>query len=81
MAPDCRTRRLSATLLGLIAAQYLIGVLTLIYRLPVSLAVLHQAMAAVIVAVWMAWMHHAMNLEMASSERPRTAPSPVAQSA
>jgi cytochrome c oxidase assembly protein subunit 15 len=56
-ARDVRTRRFNLTLFGLIVCQYILGVLTLIYRLPLPLAVTHQAAAAVLVAVWAAWMH------------------------
>jgi cytochrome c oxidase assembly protein subunit 15 len=59
IAGDRRARRLSAALLLLVAAQYVLGVLTLIYRLPIGLAVLHQGTAAVVFAVWVVWMHHA----------------------
>jgi heme a synthase len=58
IAPDRTSRRLNAALVLLIALQYLLGVLTLIYRLPIGLAVVHQAMAAVVFAVWVVWTHH-----------------------
>ena len=57
MVVDRTIQRLNVTLLSLIAGQYLLGVLTLIYRVPISLAVVHQVMAAVIVTVWVCWMH------------------------
>jgi cytochrome c oxidase assembly protein subunit 15 len=62
IAPDRATRRLGVTLLQLIAAQYLLGVLTLVYRVPVPLAAVHQAMALAIVAVWVISVHHVENL-------------------
>jgi cytochrome c oxidase assembly protein subunit 15 len=69
IAPDRRTHGLNVALLSLIASQYVLGVLTLIYHLPVALAVLHQAMAIAIVAVWVAWMHHAHNPAAVSAAR------------
>jgi heme a synthase len=55
---DVASRRLNASLLGLMALQYLLGVLTLIYFVPVTLGVIHQAMAMVIFGVWTWWAHH-----------------------
>ena len=60
-AQDRATRRLNAVLLLLIASQYVLGVLTLVYFVPVPLAAAHQALALVIVAVWVTSMHHAWN--------------------
>jgi cytochrome c oxidase assembly protein subunit 15 len=62
--PDRRSRRLNAALLGLIGTQYLLGVLTLIHLVPVTLAVVHQAMALVIFGVWLSWLHHVRNLRI-----------------
>ena len=67
IAPDQATRRLGVTLLQLIAAQYLFGVLTLVYRVPVPLAAVHQAMALAIVAVWVILAHHVENLADATA--------------
>ena len=61
IAPDQPTHRLNVALLSLIASQYLLGVLTLIYQVPVLLAALHQAMALVILIVWVASMHRVCN--------------------
>ncbi len=55
---DVVSRRLNVALLGLMALQYVLGVLTLIYFVPVSLGVIHQAMAMVIFGVWVWWVHH-----------------------
>jgi heme a synthase len=55
---DARVRHLAAVFAGLIAVQYLLGVLTLLMRVPVSLGVLHQSVAVVILGVWIAWLHH-----------------------
>jgi cytochrome c oxidase assembly protein subunit 15 len=61
-APDRTSRGLNHALLALVAAQYLLGVVTLLFRVPVGLGVLHQAGAAAIVGVWVAWVHHVRNL-------------------
>ena len=57
---DRAARRMSAALLVLVGLQYLLGVATLIYRVPVSLAVAHQATAAIVTAVWVVWLHHVL---------------------
>ena len=62
IAPDRTTRRLGIALLQLIASQYLLGVLTLVYFVPAPLAAAHQAMALAIVAVWIIAVHHVENL-------------------
>lgn len=56
---DAWHRRLNLALLALIAVQYGLGVLTLLYRVPVGLGVLHQATAMVIFGVWLVWLHAA----------------------
>ena len=55
VGPDRWTRRLNAVLLLLIALQYALGVLTLVYRVPVTLAVAHQVIAGIILIVWVTW--------------------------
>lgn len=50
--------RFCGALFWMIAAQYLLGVLTLIYVVPIGLAVAHQAMAVAIVGLWVCAMHH-----------------------
>lgn len=55
---DQRSLRLNATLASLIAAQYLFGVVTLLYGVPLALGVVHQATAMAIAGVWVAWAHH-----------------------
>ncbi|HUH12968.1 MAG TPA: COX15/CtaA family protein [Longimicrobiales bacterium] len=55
---DPRSRRYGAALLALLAAQYLLGVVTLLLAVPVALGVAHQAMAMVLVGVWLVWVHH-----------------------
>ena len=66
IAPDRATRRLNVALLSSIASQYLLGVLTLLYYVPVSLAVVHQSMALMIVAIWVVSVHHVWNLGASS---------------
>ena len=56
--PDSLSRRLNVAFAGLVAAQYALGVLTLLYVVPISLAVPHQALAMAIAGVWTAWVHH-----------------------
>lgn len=65
---DPVSRRLNTAFLALIAVQYLLGVLTLIFFVPVALGVIHQATAMVIFGVWVWWAHHV---------REATAPDPV----
>jgi heme a synthase len=59
---DELSRRLNGTMLGLMAVQYLLGVLTLLYFVPVTLGVIHQGMAMVIFGVWILWLHHVRNM-------------------
>lgn len=50
----------SSTLLGLLILvfiQFILGVLTLIYHVPVTLGVLHQLMAVLLLAVSLRWLH------------------------
>lgn len=55
-------RRLSAGFLALVSAQYALGVATLLLAVPVALGVLHQAVAAVILVVWLGWLHRVREL-------------------
>jgi len=45
-------RRAVLALLGLVVAQYALGILTLIYSVPVALGVAHQAVALLIFGAW-----------------------------
>ncbi len=56
--PDAFSGRMNALLFGGIAAQYLLGVATLLLVVPVWLGVTHQAVAMVLVGIWLAWFHH-----------------------
>jgi heme a synthase len=58
---DPGIRTLNVAFLALMLAQYGLGVLTLLYRVPVSLGVIHQAMAMVIFGVWLVWLHRVRN--------------------
>lgn len=58
---DRTSRRFAIAALLLICTQYLLGVLTLIHLVPVSLGVIHQAVALVIFGTWLAWVHHVRN--------------------
>jgi heme a synthase len=55
---DRVSRYFNVALLSLILLQYLLGVLTLVLRVPVSLGVSHQGAAMVIFGVWLVWLHH-----------------------
>ena len=61
---DRVSRRLNRTLAGLTAAQYLLGIGTLIWSVPTGLAAAHQALALAIVGVWVTWVHHAGTLSV-----------------
>jgi heme a synthase len=60
---DAMSRRLGVLLLALLAAQYLLGILTLVLLVPVSLGVIHQATALVIFGAWLWWLHHVRNMD------------------
>jgi cytochrome c oxidase assembly protein subunit 15 len=79
-AVDAFSQRLNVVTCGLIAAQYMIGVLTLLYYVPVWLGTLHQAMAMIIVGAWLIWVHHVARLRPAAvrlaSRHEVTAPAP-----
>jgi heme a synthase len=61
---DRVSQRLNATLLAAIVMQYVLGVLTLIYLVPVALGVVHQGMAMIVFGVWLWWLHHVHNLDV-----------------
>jgi heme a synthase len=62
---DGFTQRLNAVLLGLVLVQYVLGVLTLLYFVPVALGVIHQAMAMILFGVWIWWLHHVRHMDTA----------------
>jgi heme a synthase len=55
---DRASRGYGSAFLALIAAQYALGVATLLLMVPVSLGVIHQATAMVLFGVWLSWLHH-----------------------
>lgn len=61
---DTLSRRLAIIILALIGVQYLLGILTLVHLVPVSLGVIHQATALVIFGAWLWWLHHVRNLNV-----------------
>jgi cytochrome c oxidase assembly protein subunit 15 len=71
--PDGTSRRLNAALVSLIAGQYLLGILTLVTAVPISLGVMHQAAAMLIAGVWVVWLHHVRHLEVPPPASARTA--------
>ncbi|HUP53565.1 MAG TPA: COX15/CtaA family protein, partial [Longimicrobiales bacterium] len=58
---DRLSRRFNATFAGLIGAQYLLGVVTLLLLVPVALGVAHQAMAMAVFGVWLMWVHRVVH--------------------
>jgi cytochrome c oxidase assembly protein subunit 15 len=64
-ATDVTSRRFSTTLLAVVTAQYVLGILTLVYVVPVPLAVAHQAMAAGILCLWVCLMHQVRRVRAA----------------
>ena len=55
---DPLSSRLNTALMATVGVQYVLGVLTLLYVVPISLAVPHQALAMVVFGVWVIWVHH-----------------------
>jgi heme a synthase len=55
---DATSLRYSTAFAALVAVQYAFGVGTLLLLVPVSLGVIHQAMAMVLFGVWLCWLHH-----------------------
>jgi cytochrome c oxidase assembly protein subunit 15 len=64
---DVISRRFNTALLALLAGQYLLGVLTLLFVVPVSLGVAHQAVAMVLSGVWLVWVHHTRELRISAA--------------
>jgi heme a synthase len=59
---DARARVLAGSFVAMLAAQYGLGVATLVMNVPVSLGVAHQAVAMVLFGVWLAWLHRVRGL-------------------
>lgn len=53
-------RRYAAMFASGVAAQYGLGILTLVLHVPVALGVLHQAVALILLAIWLVWLHHVL---------------------
>lgn len=60
---DHASRNFAAAFLALIIVQYVLGILTLIHAVPVTLGVTHQATAMIIFGVWVMWLHHTRRIE------------------
>ena len=71
LASDRRAQWLNAALAMLVAAQFALGVATLLLRVPVSLGVAHQGMAMVLAGVWLGLFHRVTRAS------PRAVPEPV----
>jgi heme a synthase len=70
---DATSRRLNLLLAAGILVQYLLGVLTLLFFVPVSLGVIHQGAAMVLFGVWLWWVHHVHRSTVADAAPDRTA--------
>lgn len=57
LTTESRLRQLPMVFAATIAAQYAIGIVTLLWAVPVALASIHQLVALGLVAIWVAWMH------------------------
>ena len=62
---DPRSRRYAFGLAGGVASQYLLGVLTLLYLVPIPIAVTHQAVALLLLGWTVAWFHHLRDVRAA----------------
>jgi cytochrome c oxidase assembly protein subunit 15 len=51
-------RNLLAGMAGVVVVQYLLGIFTLLYHVPVSLGVIHQAVAMILWCLWVAVSHY-----------------------
>lgn len=60
-----RTLKLKADLmLGFMLLQYGLGILTLLYDIPITLGVLHQAMAMIVWTSWLIYYHELANTDV-----------------
>lgn len=66
---DPASRSLGWAFAGGVVFQYLLGVVTLLLVVPVSLGVAHQSVAMLLVGVWVAWWHHVREVEVGGSGR------------
>ena len=83
-ALDALSARLNSLLFLLIGLQYSLGVFTLVLRVPVPLAIIHQGVAAATLVVWILCLHHARTVRgpyivlRASSPSSTSCPTPRA---
>ena len=61
---DGASRKLNLAFAVLVGAQYLLGIATLIWWVPVGLAAVHRGLALALVGVWVAWFHHVRTLRV-----------------
>lgn len=52
----------------LVVVQYALGVLTLLFLVPVSLGVIHQGTAMILFGVWLCWLHRVVRAGAAAQE-------------
>ena len=64
--PDRQLRRYATGFLAIVLLQYLLGVLTLLYAVPIALGVTHQTVALILFGTWIMWLHRAMQLPRAA---------------
>ena len=65
---DRASRRFALTMLAAVSVQYLLGVLTLLWAVPLPLGVAHQLTALTLVVVWVKWLHYAWHIDGASAQ-------------
>ena len=70
------TKTLSAWLVAAVAGQYLLGVATLLWAVPVSLATLHQAGAVVLLTAVLIVLHRLVHGRLAGARAAAEAPRP-----
>ena len=58
------SRRLAFAFGAGVAAQYALGIVTLITVVPVTLGVAHQLVALLLFGLWLAWLHRVRSLEV-----------------
>jgi cytochrome c oxidase assembly protein subunit 15 len=69
---DVWSKRYATLLVGVVALQYLLGVLTLINAVPVALGVTHQAVALLLWGCWVIWWHHSTTQSRALVQQSRS---------
>jgi heme a synthase len=69
VAADAASRGYASSLLGLTLAQYALGIATLVYAVPVSLGVIHQAVAMILFGIWTIWLHHLRSVPLKACQQ------------